>query len=78
MFVGRVLLVIGVERFGADVAIGRIEQHAERGMAQLDRLALLILDRAELDVRVVQLAEDVFGRLGHLGLHGQQLLFFLA
>ncbi len=39
---------------------------------------LLVLDRAELQVGVVQLAEDLAGGLGHLGLHRQQLLLLLA
>ena len=34
-------------------------------------------DRAELQVGVVQLAEDLPRGLGHLGLHGQQLFFLL-
>ena len=52
-----------------------MQQRAERGVSELDRVALLVADRTEGHVGVVQLTEDLAGGLGHLGLHGQQGLF---
>ena len=70
-----VILMKGLPPHGP---IGRVQQGAEGRVAELDHLAAVVLDRAELQVGVVELAEDLVGRLGHFGLHGQQVLFLLA
>ena len=51
---------------------------ARGGMAQLDPLPLRVLHDAEFQVGVIELLEDLSGGLGHLALHGQQLLLFFA
>ena len=53
----------------------RFEQPAQRALRQLDLLAVLVGNEAELEVRVVQLREDVVRRPRHFALHGQQALF---
>ena len=73
-----VVAIVLVERRLADASPGRVHQRAERGVAQLDPLAPVVADRAELHVGVVQLAEDLPHGLGHLGLHRQQLFLFPA
>ena len=67
-----------MERLAADAPLGRVQQRGEAGVGQLDPLALLVRDRAEFQIGVVQLAERLRRGLGHFGLHGQQLLFLLA
>ena len=58
--------------------LGECRNAENEAVAQLDQLALLVLDRAPLQIGVVQLAEDLVRRLGHLALHRQQLFFVLA
>ena len=78
VLIGRKLLVVLMKRRPANVAAGRIQQRLVARMAQLDGLALLVLDYAELHVAIEKLMEDLAARLGHLALHRQQPLFFLA
>ena len=73
-----ILAVILMKGFSPHGAIGRVQQGAEGRVAELDDLAAVVLDRAELQVGVVELAEYLVRRLGHFGLHGQQVLFLLS
>ena len=72
-----VSLVILVKRLLAHRAWAN-EEAWRTGVAQLDQRSAIVLDRAKLQVRVVQLAENLVGRLRHLDLHGQQAFFLVA
>ena len=76
VLVGGERLVILLKGLFADRPDRRLQQRTERRMAELNLLAALGLDLAEFQIGIVQLAEDLPGGAGHLGLHGQQ--FFLA
>ena len=78
VLVGLVLGIVGLERARADVAVGRTEKGDEVAVAQFQLLALFVLHRAELEIAVGQLAENLDRRLRHLVLHRQQPLFLLA
>ena len=75
VLVAFVLLVVLVKRFLADVAARRAQEAGERSVRELDRFALLVLNHAELEVGIGELAKHAVGGAGHFALHGEQLLF---
>ena len=56
------LLIVLPEGGFAHGALRRMQQRRKRGVAQFDQLAGVILDRAEFQIGVVQLAKHLVGR----------------
>ncbi len=55
-----------------------MQQLRERGIAELNPFAVLVGDKPELEVGIVQLTKGAGSGLCHLSLHRQQFLFVLA
>ena len=72
------LFVVLFKSFLANFASWRDQQLSKRRIAELDLLAFLVFDHAELQVSIAQLPERLARSLRHLALHGQQVFFVVA
>ena len=63
VLVCRELPVELVERRLANAPFGRVQESLERAVRQLDRSPLFVLDHAELEIGVIELAERLAGRV---------------
>ena len=74
----RELFIKLMERFLADLPVGRYEELRKRAGREFDLVTVFVFQRSKFQIRVVQLPKNSVGRTSHLALHRQQLLFFFA